>query len=135
MYECIPKGFYMTKKFTGFILLILCFALGVSLMLPACAENGNQASQAKKIQCIAYRGDTAEYKANSKEAVLSAFDKGADFVSVNIRKNADGVFVLCGENEVDIDGVALYEMLALLDEESAARHKIRAGNAVTQRCL
>ena len=116
MYECIPKGFYMTKKFTGFILLILCFALSLSLMLPACAENGNQESQTKKIQCIAYRGDTAEYEANSKEAVLSAFGKGADFVSVNIRKNADVVLVLCSENAAEVEGVALGEMLTILGE-------------------
>lgn len=106
----------MTKKFTGFILLILCFALSLSLMLPACAENGNQESQTKKIQCIAYRGDTAEYEANSKEAVLSAFGKGADFVSVNIRKNADVVLVLCSENAAEVEGVALGEMLTILGE-------------------
>ena len=47
------------------------------------------------IMSISYRGDTALYPENSFEGIISAYKKGADMVSVNVEKTADGVFVLC----------------------------------------
>ena len=51
-----------------------------------------------EILSVSYRGDIANYPDNSLEGVLSAFRKGADMVSVNVMKTADGTFILC-ENE------------------------------------
>lgn len=85
----------------------MCLLLGANLLFPAFAENENQNS----ILCISHRGDTAEYESNTPEAVISAFRKGADFVSVNIRKTADGKLVLCKENESEIKGELLSDLL------------------------
>ncbi len=113
MYECFPKGLNMTKITRTIILLILCLFLGANLILPVFAEGENQQS----ILCISHRGDSAEFESNTPEAVMSAFGKGADFVSVNIRKSADNELLLCNENETEIKGVTLKEMISLLDED------------------
>ena len=85
----------------------MCFVLGANLLVSAFAENENQSG----ILCISHRGDTSEYQSNTPEAVLSAFAKGADFVSVNIRKSDDGKLVLCSENESDVKGTLLSDLL------------------------
>ncbi len=103
----------MTKIFRLISLIMMCFILSTSLLFSAFAVNGNGSG----ILCVSHGGDTALYETNTKEAVLSAFDKGADFVSVNIRKNADGELVLCSENKTEVSGVSLNEMLNLLGEE------------------
>lgn len=105
----------MTKKIYTVLTLIICF-LAVPCHAFAAADKAI-AYPAQEVLCIAYRGDTALYDANSEQAVLSAFDKGADFVSVNVRKAQDGTLVLCSENAVKIEGLALSEMLSILGEE------------------
>lgn len=64
------------------------------------------------ILSIAYRGDTAEYPENSLEAVLSAKEKGADIVSVSVRKTKDGVFVLCEDETLGNVCNAPYESIS-----------------------
>ena len=113
MYECFPKGLNMTKFFRIILFMILCFVVGSNLILPAFAESENL----NAILCVSYRGDTAEFESNSPEAVVSAFSKGADFVSVNIRKTADGELVLCRENETEVKGVTLKDMMGQLSED------------------
>ena len=103
----------MTKITRVIILLILCLFMGVNLFLPAFAQNENQQS----ILSVSHRGDSSEYERNTLEAVLSAFKKGADFVSVNIRKSAENELVLCSENETEITGVSIGKMLSLLGED------------------
>lgn len=44
---------------------------------------------------VSHRGDTVLYPENSLGAVLSAGKKGADMISVSVRKSSDGVLVLC----------------------------------------
>ena len=104
----------MTKKIKLFLSVVFCFILGSGLLLPTYAESEKLPEE---LLCISFRGDTAEYEANSKEAVLSAFQKGADFVSVSIRKSDSGELVLCSENELEVKGVALSEVLSLLGED------------------
>ncbi len=106
----------MTKKIKSVLLLLLCLILSGNLLLSVCAENEDEYTQ-RGLLCISYRGDTAEYESNSKEAVLSAFSKGADFVSVNIRKASDSELVLCDESVSEVKGTPLKEMLALLGED------------------
>ncbi len=50
------------------------------------------------VMVVAYRGEASFYPPNSAEAVWSAFEAGADMVSVSVQKTKDGVLVLC-ENE------------------------------------
>lgn len=61
---------------------------------------------------IAYRGDTAFYPENSLEAVLSAKEKGADMVSVSVRKTKDGILVLCEEESLGNVCDAPYESIS-----------------------
>ena len=105
----------MTKKIKSFLLVLLCLVLGGNFLLTAGAENEKIYSG---ILCISHRGDTAVYESNSQDAVLSAFEKGADFVSVNIRKTNDGELVLCDENADEINGITLKEMLSMLGEDN-----------------
>lgn len=104
----------MTKILRIIFLLIICLALGANLLVSAFAESKNQ----NGILCISHRGDTAEYQPNTPEAVLSAFRKGADFVSVSIRKTSDGKLVLCSENKSDIKGDLLSDLLSILSEDN-----------------
>ena len=101
----------MTKIFRIFLMMCVCIFLSINFLLPASAALENQ----NGILCVSYRGDTAVYESNTPEAVVSAFDKGADFVSVSIRKSADGKFVLCKENASEISGADLGEVLSLID--------------------
>lgn len=120
----------MTKKITTILLVIMCLISAFTLV--SVAENAESYYPPEELMCISYRGDTALYEANSKEAVLSAFSKGADFVSVSIRKSHDGTFVLCSENSEETAGVPLTEMLSLtkdnqvliLDFESGLKDEI-----------
>ena len=52
------------------------------------------------IMSISHRGDTVLFPENSLEAVLSASEKGADMISVSVRKSADGVLVLCEKGDL-----------------------------------
>ena len=104
----------MTKKIYTFLLAIICLISAFSLIVSA--ENTESYNLREELMCISYRGDTALYEANSKEAVLSAFSKGADFVSVNVRKSQNGDFVLCSENALEVTGVLLKDMLSALEE-------------------
>lgn len=106
----------MTKRIKVILSIIFCLVLGGSFLLSAYAESENSYTMPEELLCISYRGDTAEYESNSKEAVLSAFLKGADFVSVNIRKSDSGELVLCGENKSEAEGISLREMLTLTEE-------------------
>ena len=104
----------MTKKIYAFLLAIICSISAFSLVVSA--ENAEVYHPVEELMCISYRGDTALYEANSKEAVLSAFSKGADFVSVSVRKSQNGDFVLCSENAIEVTGVLLKDMLLSLGE-------------------
>ncbi len=107
----------MTNKIKLFLSVVFCLVLGGSFLLSAYAEGENSYYPDQELLCISYRGDTAEYEANSKEAVLSAFSKGADFVSVNIRKSDSGELLLCSENEIEIKGISLSEIIGLIGED------------------
>lgn len=104
----------MAKKIYTVLTLIICLLAAPCHALAVGDGEENKSSQT--LMCIAYRGDTALYEANSDKAIFSAFDKGADFVSVNIRKSAEGKLVLCSENAVEVKGTVLEEMLSSLSE-------------------
>lgn len=107
----------MTKKIITVFTLLVCIFACLTGVFTVCAAQENADNSPVELMCIAYRGDTSLYEQNSKEAVLSAFMMGADFVSVNIRKNADAELVLCSENEVEVVGTPLKEILPLLNED------------------
>ena len=103
----------MTKILRFISLVMMCLVLSVS-MIPDAFAAGEKNSE---ILCVSHGGDTAEYESNTKDAIISAFDKGADFVSVNIRKNFVGELILCSENKAEVSGISLAEMIELLGED------------------
>ena len=62
----------MTKILRLISLIAMCFILSNAMMLSAFAKSENGSG----ILCVAHCGDTVGYESNSKEAVLSAFEKG-----------------------------------------------------------
>lgn len=49
---------------------------------------------------VAHGGNWGEYPMYSKEAVESAFEVGADCVSVSVKRTADGKFVMCKDDDL-----------------------------------
>ena len=103
----------MIKKISSILLALVCLVSGGIFLFTANAENENEH---QGLMCISHRGDSAEFESNSLETVVSAFNKGADFVSVNIRKTADGRFVLCDENKAEASGDELTDVLKAIGE-------------------
>ena len=80
------------KRFsTLLICALLLICLGADLLCHAANE---EAAGQIELLAVAYRGNAAAAPANSLEAVLAAADAGADYISVEVTKTADGVFVL-----------------------------------------
>ncbi len=104
----------MIKKISSILFVLVCLVSGGIFLFTANAES--QIEQ-NGLMCISHRGDTAEFESNSLDAVVSAFLKGADFVSVNIRKSSDGDFVLCDENKETVTGDALLDVLDAIGED------------------
>lgn len=107
----------MTKKIKAVVLILLCLVLCVNFTALCFASVEEYQRENEDILCVSYRGDTALYEQNSREAILSAFEKGADFVSVSVREDTQSQLVLCGENEKEVKGITLSEMLKLLGEK------------------
>ena len=92
------------KKIISFTLSLILIVSFISFNVGALFDKENATekfySYETKLLCISHRGDTALYPENSLEGIKSALKKGADFVSVNIEKTADGVFYLCEDESL-----------------------------------
>lgn len=71
-----------------------------SLSLAASAVEIEPYSETGAIISVAHGGNWGEYPIYSKEAVESAFEIGADCVSVSVKKTADGEFVLAKDDDL-----------------------------------
>ncbi len=81
------------------LLYILTVCLLLTFSVPCfSAVNESDKQEEGRLLCISYRGDTENYPENSIEGVFSAFEKGADMVSISVVMAKDGVLVL-GEDE------------------------------------
>lgn len=89
----------MTVRIKSALVLILCIITAFFCTFTAAASNestvAEKLAEKDSIICISHRGDTILYPANSLEGIVSAVNKGADIVSVNVMKTKDGVLVLC----------------------------------------
>ena len=103
-------------RFTFSIILAIMFIFTAFVTAGAVSGKDNAVSRFhsfdRKLLCISHRGDTALYPENSLEAVKSAFEKGADFVSVSLDKTKDGVFCLCERESLGNVCNAPYESLS-----------------------
>lgn len=73
---------------------------------------------------VAYRGDTASFPENSLEAVISAKEKGADMVSVSVRKTKDGVLVLCEDESLGNICNAPFESIGELTSDEVKEYNL-----------
>lgn len=92
------------KRFFGVfkISLVLCVLLSLFSFSASAKEDIYVRLSDNKggIISMSHRGDTVSFPENSLEAVLSAADKGADMISVSVRKSSDGVLVLCEKGDL-----------------------------------
>lgn len=88
------------------------------------------------IMSVAHRGDSAFYPENSIEGMLSAFEKGADFVSVGVCKTSDGALVLA-DGEKPLNQVCKTEQksVSLLTLEQAQSLRLLGADGEPTDCL
>ncbi len=87
-----------------------------------------QSELASEIISVSYRGDTAFYPGNSLEGVISAFDKGADMVSVSVTATKDGVLVLGDEGALGTFCNAPFESIASASVEELSDYNLYDSN-------
>lgn len=118
----------LKNRFTSYILLVAAIIFTTVFSSSALSEKeiaaGKFYSTEQKLLCISHRGDTELYPENSLEGVKSALDKGADFVSVNLDKTADGVFYLCESESLGNVCNAPYESLSQMNSSEAGEYKL-----------
>ncbi len=93
-----------TEKYISTFLVAFALLFAFAFSSDALGEKENVTdkfySNNQRLICISHRGNTVDYPENSLEAVKSALKNGADFVSVNLEKTADGVFYLCESEDL-----------------------------------
>lgn len=118
----------LKNRFTSYILLVAAIIFTTVFSSSALSEKavaaGKFYSTEQKLLCISHRGDTELYPENSLEGVKSALEKGADFVSVNLDKTADGVFYLCESESLGNVCNAPYESLFQMNSSEAGEYKL-----------
>lgn len=85
------------KKITAFLFAAV---LALAVSVTAYAHDIPSFSESGKIISVAHSGDTMSYPKNSLAAIQSAFELGADCVSIDIKRTADGYFVLSQSDEL-----------------------------------
>ncbi len=88
------------KKLNKTLFIVLSLMLAVSCTLPSSAAEMQSFSQNGKILSVAHGGNRADYPLHSYEAVSSAYEIGADCVSVTVQVTKDNVFVLSKYNDL-----------------------------------
>lgn len=116
------------NKLTSSILLVAVIICSTAFSSSALFEKeiavGKFYSTENKLICISHRGDTENYPENSLDGVKSALKTGADFVSVNLEKTADGVFYLCESESLGNVCNAPYESLSQMNSAEAEKYKL-----------
>ncbi len=118
----------LNKKFTSYILIVAVIICSTFFSAGALFEKeiavGKFYSAEQKLLCISHRGDTENYPENSLEGIKSALKMGADFVSVNVEKTADGVFYLCESESLGNICNASYDSLSQANSSEADSFKL-----------
>lgn len=116
------------KKIISFTLSLILIVSFISFNVGALFDKENATekfySYETKLLCISHRGDTALYPENSLEGIKSALKKGADFVSVNIEKTADGVFYLCEDESLGNICNAPYDSLSQMNSDEVDKYRL-----------
>ncbi len=117
---------------TAVCFLMLCLSLCV-MGADALKTRTLLKDETGRIVAVSHRGDTANYPANTLEAVMSASEKGADAVSVAVSVTKDSVPVLCEDislgNVCDTDKPFIKDITA---EEFLSERLYDSFGALTQ---
>lgn len=103
----------------------------INVPLQAYAFDVSTFSESGKILTVAHGGNTMVYPKYSVDAIRSAFECGADFVSVSVRKTSDGHFVLADTDElrdISSEGSGMLINLLPLAQVSSLHLSDKAGN-------
>ena len=118
----------LLKKCFSCFCIVLMVVSGLIFSCAAAAKEGNALdkfySYETPLLCVSRRGDTSVYPKNSLEAVLSAKEKGADFVSVSVCKTADGVFYLCEDESLGNICDAPYDNLSQMNSSEVTDYRL-----------
>ena len=120
------------KFFRKYFTLLIAVLITVSISVPAYAHDITPFSDSGEIMSVAHFGNTMDYPAHSSEAVKSAFEIGADFVSVEIRKTADDVYVLSDSDNlgtITSDGYSMLISLLPYEQIKQLHLKTKSGAA------
>ncbi len=82
------------KKYSKILFLVLILTIIAVSTVPASAAEIKPFTQNGKIISVSHGGNRAEYPLNSYEAISSAFEIGADCVSLTLQTTKDSVFVI-----------------------------------------
>lgn len=58
-------------------------------------------NKSQKIEIAAHRGDSASFSENTMPAFISAYDKGADYIELDLHQTKDGVIVVIHDSTLD----------------------------------
>lgn len=111
-----------------FAIAAVMFILSCSFVVASAAVTEKEEAlnkfydEKRELLCISHRGDTAYYPENSLEGVLSALEKGADFVSVNVQRTSDGVFYICEDESLGNICNAPFESFSQVNSEDCTKY-------------
>lgn len=88
------------KKLKNILFITLSLVLAITCSLPSSAAEIQSFSENGKILSVSHGGNRAEYPILSYEAISSAYEIGADCVSVTVQVTKDNVFVLSKDNDL-----------------------------------
>lgn len=120
------------KLFRKSISLLFILTLIFTFSVTAYAQDIVPFSSDGKIISVAHGGNTMEFPENSLSAIKSAFEKGADCVSVSVIKTTDGVFVLSRSDELGVitsEGRGMLISKVSFEQISSFHLKDKAGSA------
>ena len=116
-------------------IILLCFSVQTAVFAADKNEKFDKIQFAYGgIMSISHYGDTAFYPANSLEGVESAIKKGADMVSVSVRKTSDGVFVLLDTKELSSLCDTDEKDIGAITSENAKKLKLIASDKSVSDC-
>lgn len=103
----------MVFKKKSLLIIFTAMMLIFSLSVSSFASGTEKLNERKNgLMAVSYRGDTSIYPENSLEGILSAKEKGADMVSVGVKKTSDGIYVLTENKKLSLTTDAPYDSVS-----------------------
>lgn len=88
------------KKFSKVLFAVLMTVMVFAGTLPASAAEILPFPKSGEVMSVSHGGNRAEYPLNSYEAISSAYEVGADCVSLTVQTTRDNIFVISKDNDL-----------------------------------